>query len=81
MKAGPLHGDDWYRSRLREPSAPVRVVIDTDAANEIDDQFALAWALLCPEALTTEAVYATPFSFAHRRGLGPAHLSCAKRTR
>ena len=46
---------------------PVRVVIDTDAANEIDDQFALAWALLSPGQLQVDAVYAAPFSFAHRR--------------
>lgn len=59
--------DAWYRARLAEPAAPVRLVIDTDAANEIDDQFALAWALLSPQALQVEAVYAAPFSFAHRR--------------
>jgi len=41
-------------------------VIDTDAANEIDDQFALAWALLAPERLDLQAVYAAPFSFEHR---------------
>ncbi|MEZ7981350.1 MAG: hypothetical protein QMC74_16840 [Myxococcota bacterium] len=28
----------------KEPLLP-RVVIDTDTANEVDDQFALAWAL------------------------------------
>jgi len=43
------------------------VVIDTDAANEIDDQFALAWALLSPNQMDVVAIYATPFSFAHRR--------------
>jgi len=38
----------WYAQRLAPPNAECgrpRVVIDTDAANEIDDQFALAWAL------------------------------------
>jgi inosine-uridine nucleoside N-ribohydrolase len=43
------------------------VVIDTDAANEIDDQFALAWTLLSPERLDVLAVYAAPYSFEHRR--------------
>ncbi|MCK7496611.1 MAG: hypothetical protein MZW92_41140 [Comamonadaceae bacterium] len=61
----------WYAERLAEPRAGVgrpRVVIDTDAANEIDDQFALAWArLLAPERLDVLAVYAAPFSFEHRR--------------
>jgi purine nucleosidase len=70
MNPQPPH-DDWYRQRLEAPRKPVRVVIDTDAANEIDDQFALAWALLSPEALQVEAVYAAPFSFAHRRGQLP----------
>ncbi len=42
-----LHNDDWYRQRLAPPRGPVRLVIDTDTANEIDDQFALAWALRC----------------------------------
>jgi inosine-uridine nucleoside N-ribohydrolase len=62
--------DAWTRERLADPPAPpqrVRVVIDTDAANEIDDQFALAWALGEPDRLRVEAVYAAPFSFAHRR--------------
>ncbi|MDQ6882555.1 MAG: nucleoside hydrolase, partial [Pseudomonadota bacterium] len=53
------------------PSGRVRAVIDTDAANEIDDQFALAWALLSPDKLQVEAVYAAPFSFAHRRASLP----------
>jgi inosine-uridine nucleoside N-ribohydrolase len=61
------HGDDWYLGRLAPPTGPVRVVIDTDAANEIDDPFAIAWALLSPEKLRVEAMYAAPYSFAHRR--------------
>ncbi len=59
--------DDWYAQRLAPPRSRPRVVIDTDAANEIDDQFALAWALLSPERLDVLAVYAAPFSFEHRR--------------
>ncbi|MEM0947100.1 MAG: nucleoside hydrolase [Pseudomonadota bacterium] len=50
-----------------EMDKPVRLLIDTDTANEIDDQFALAWALLSPEHMTVEAVTAEPFSFAHHR--------------
>lgn len=42
---------------------PLRAIIDSDAANEIDDQFALAWALLAPEAIRIEAITAAPFSF------------------
>lgn len=61
--------DDWYHARLALPEGRVRLVIDTDAANEIDDQFALAWALRCPRQLELLGVYAAPFSFAHRRAL------------
>ena len=46
---------------------PVRLLIDTDTANEIDDQFALAWALLSPDHMTVEAITAEPFSFAHHQ--------------
>ena len=45
------------------PDGPLRVIIDTDAANEIDDQFALAWALLLPDELQIEAITAAPFSY------------------
>ena len=39
----------------------VDIVIDTDAYNEVDDQFAIAWALRSPERINVEAVYAAPF--------------------
>jgi purine nucleosidase len=66
----PMHAD-WYASRLQLPSGRLSVVIDTDAANEIDDQFALAWALSHSDRLNILGIYATPFSFAHRRALYP----------
>lgn len=50
-------------------SPPVRVVLDTDTDNEIDDQFAVAWALRSPERLALEACYATPYS--NERSTGP----------
>lgn len=37
------------------------VVIDTDTYNEIDDQFAVVYALLSPERLNVKAIYAAPF--------------------
>ena len=49
------------------PKECVRLLIDTDTANEINDQYALAWALLTPEKMTVEAVTVEPFSFAHHR--------------
>lgn len=41
------------------------MVIDTDTYNEIDDQFAIVYALLSPEQMAVEALYAAPF-FNHR---------------
>lgn len=48
-------------ARLAEPSGRLRVVIDTDTYNEIDDQFALAYALASGDRLAVEALYAAPF--------------------
>jgi inosine-uridine nucleoside N-ribohydrolase len=47
--------------KLQYPLGKLRVVIDTDAYNEVDDQFAIAWALRSPERLKVEAVYAAPY--------------------
>lgn len=55
-----------YEYILRTPSGKVRCVVDTDARNEIDDQFALAWALLSQDQLQIEAMYAAPYSFRNR---------------
>jgi inosine-uridine nucleoside N-ribohydrolase len=57
----------WHAERLAPPRGRPRVWIDTDAANEIDDSFALAWALLRADALDIVGVAAAPFSFEHRR--------------
>lgn len=63
MPSFPKLTERDMRERLQPPEGRVRVVIDTDAKNEIDDQFALAWALLSGERLDIEGVYAAPFSF------------------
>lgn len=39
----------------------IRVVLDTDAFNEIDDQFAIAYALKSAPRLKVEAIHAAPF--------------------
>ncbi len=52
-------------ARLAPPSGRVRVLIDTDTANEIDDQYAIAWALLRPERMDVVAITAEPYSFRH----------------
>lgn len=55
--------------RLTPPSGKVRMVLDTDAYNEVDDQFAIAHALLSPDQIEIEALYAAPFH--NRRSNGP----------
>lgn len=57
-------------ARLEPPTRPVRMVLDTDTYNEVDDQFALAYALLSPEAVEVAAIHAAPFHNA--RSSGPA---------
>ena len=42
--------------RLTPPSGKVRMVLDTDAYNEVDDQFAVAHALLSPDQMAVEAL-------------------------
>ena len=41
------------------------MVLDTDAYNEIDDQFAISYLLKSKEKLNTKAIYAAPF-FNHK---------------
>ena len=57
--------------RLRPPAGRVRMVLDTDTYNETDDQFAVVHALLSPERLAVEAIYAAPFH--NERCDGPGH--------
>jgi inosine-uridine nucleoside N-ribohydrolase len=47
---------------LEKPAKGASMILDTDTYNEIDDQFALVYALLSKETLNLEAVYAAPFS-------------------
>ncbi len=54
---------------LEPPSSKVRMVLDTDTYNEIDDQFALVYALLSQDRLDVEAIYAAPFH--NKRSSGP----------
>lgn len=47
--------------RLELPEVRINMVLDTDTYNEIDDQFALVYALRSPDRLNVEAIYAAPF--------------------
>lgn len=68
--------------RMTVPAGKIRVVIDSDAKNEVDDQFAISWSLRSPERFRVEAVYAVPFSHTYyHRNLGsqePAVYECPK---
>ncbi len=47
---------------LEPPPGKIQIVLDTDTYNEIDDQFAVVYALLSPEKIEVEAIYAAPFA-------------------
>ncbi|HBP37284.1 MAG TPA: nucleoside hydrolase, partial [Clostridiales bacterium] len=66
----PKLASEQLLRRLNPPEGRIRMVLDTDTFNEIDDQFALAYALKSPERLLLEAVYAAPFY--NDRSSGPA---------
>jgi len=69
MSTFPTLSPERRAALLEPPRGPVSLVLDTDTYNEIDDQFALVYALLSPN-LTLEAVYAAPYS--NDRSTGPA---------
>ena len=50
-----------FLDRLERPTGRVRAVLDTDAYNEIDDQFALAYMLAKTEKFDVQAITAAPF--------------------
>ncbi len=59
--------ENTLRRLLEPPTGRVRLIIDTDTHNEIDDQFALAWALLSQDRFNIEGVLAEPYSHRHHR--------------
>ncbi|MBB29591.1 MAG: nucleoside hydrolase [Gemmatimonadetes bacterium] len=56
----PMLEQSEIKTLLDPPDHPVSMVLDTDTYNEIDDQFALLYALLS-DSLNVEAIYAAPF--------------------
>ncbi len=57
-----MHLSDATRHKLlTPPEGRVRVVMDSDTFNDIDDQFAIVQMMLSPERLKVEAIYAAPF--------------------
>ncbi|WP_308639655.1 nucleoside hydrolase [Paenibacillus silvisoli] len=53
--------DGLMLKRLSHPVGRINMILDTDAFNEVDDQFALAYTLLSPEKINLLAVTAAPF--------------------
>ncbi len=56
--------------QLEPPRGKIRMVLDTDTYNEVDDQFALSYACLSKDKIQLEAVYAAPFK--NNRSESPA---------
>lgn len=60
------------------PKGPADLVIDSDTYNEIDDQFAVSYALHAPEKLRVKALYAAPFTNERSAGRFPMRMAAAK---
>lgn len=67
MTEFPSVTDARRMAMFADRPGPARVLIDTDAANEIDDQFAIAWAMLSPDRMEVEAIVAAPYGHLHMR--------------
>lgn len=65
----PILSESRRIEMLEPPEDRVRMVLDTDTYNEIDDQFAVVHAILSPDQLNLEAIYAAPFH--NNRSSGP----------
>lgn len=61
MRPAVCLSDAQRLERTELPAGRLPVVLDTDAYNEIDDQFAILYALLSPQRIDLQAVYAAPF--------------------
>lgn len=66
----PSITDTVRMQRLTPPTGKVRAVLDTDTYNEVDDQFAIVQALLSPEQIDLQAIYAAPFDNDRSDGAG-----------
>ena len=66
----PKLEETFRLNQLKPPTGKVRMILDTDTYNEVDDQFALSYAFLSKEKVQLEAVYAAPFHNARSNGPG-----------
>lgn len=58
--------DSMRLSMLQWREGIIDLVLDTDAATEADDPFAISYVLLSPERFRVQAVYAAPFAMNER---------------
>ena len=65
----PVLSTEKLIQRLKPPRRKIRVIMDTDTFNEIDDQFAVAYALKSSERIDMQAFFAAPFF--NERSIGP----------
>ena len=61
--------NEQYLKNLKVPTGQIDIVLDTDAYNEIDDQFAIAYMLKYKNKLNVKGIYAAPFY--NSRSSGP----------
>ena len=59
---------EQLKKNLIPPVGKVDVVLDTDAYNECDDQYAIAYMVKSKEKLNVKAIYAAPFLNTNSRG-------------
>lgn len=52
---------EQFLKNLEVPDRVVDAVLDTDTYNEIDDQFAVAYLLRCPERIRVMGLTAAPY--------------------
>ena len=52
---------EQYIKNLSVPYGKIDVILDTDAYNEIDDQFAISYMLKCPDKFNVIGITAAPF--------------------
>lgn len=55
--------NEQYLKNLQTPAGKVDVILDTDAYNEIDDQYAIAYLIKNPQKLNVVGLTAAPYSF------------------
>lgn len=56
--------------RLNHPEGKIKMVLDTDTYNEIDDQYAVVYTMLSKEKFDVQAIYAAPFFNSRSTGAG-----------